>query len=148
MLLFQNHNANWSLLWKQVFFVPTFSQGKPVLITEKTFFYYRDPVHIADNLFSKQGPPCTLPCSTLYGIAVQIKSKHLLRWLKWPMIWLWCLYLNLTSSAARSEMWCFDEFSLQSNKLITYYYLAFPSFCSDQRKSILNWKNSIIENSL
>ena len=164
MLLFQIHTANRSLLLKQVFVVPIFSQGKPVLITEKTCSNHREnllllqwkPAFITVILFTLQitcfqnrdFPARSPVLRTLYGIAVDIKSKHLLRWLKWPMIWLWCLYLNLTFSAARGELWCFDEFSLQSNKLITYYYLAFPSFCSDQRKSILNWKNSIIENSL
>ena len=49
-----------SLQWKQVFPVPTFSQGKPALITGKTCSHYRDPVDIARNLFLKQVVPCML----------------------------------------------------------------------------------------
>ena len=36
-------------------------QGKPALITGNTCSNYRDPVHIAGNLFSKQMVPCTPP---------------------------------------------------------------------------------------
>ena len=48
--------------------MPTFSQGKPDLIPGKTCSHYRDPVHVAGNLFSKQVVPCMPPVLPSTGL--------------------------------------------------------------------------------
>ena len=56
------------------------------ILTRKTCSDYRDPFHIAVNLFSKQVIPCTLPvqpsmglqCTAVYAGNIIIKSESLL----------------------------------------------------------------------
>ena len=49
-----------------------FSQGKPTLVIEKTCYHYRDPVHIARNLFSKQVDPCMPPVLLCTGLQCSV----------------------------------------------------------------------------
>ena len=61
-----------------------------------------------DSFFLTHLPPLTTRISraklVFFPKITFFKSKHLLQWLKWRMIWLWYYHLNLTASVDMSEL--------------------------------------------